>query len=186
MPWKSNEDYIKESSLCPRCNSCEIVGHSVDIEGGSASQRVGCNECDAVWYDVYQLIGYQVDAEISGTLGSVSHGTHREQDLIPAFLDEVRARKGVALAEAWNFVCEKTGLHYHMETVLSHEDPENLQYRIFWGDPEDFDSDQERQATIFLEALFAILEDLAPRGYVFGAHEGDGSDFGFWPIEETE
>lgn len=30
------------------------------------------------------------------------------------------------------------------------------------------------------EDLFKALEGLAPSGMYFGAHEGDGSDFGFW------
>ena len=33
-------------------------------------------------------------------------------------------------------------------------------------------------------ALADDLEALAPDGYYFGAHPGDGSDFGFWKCEE--
>lgn len=35
-----------------------------------------------------------------------------------------------------------------------------------------------------LENLFDTLNYIAPEGYYFGAHEGDGSDFGFWQCEE--
>ena len=31
-----------------------------------------------------------------------------------------------------------------------------------------------------LEALFYFMEEIAPPGTYFGAHEGDGSCFGFW------
>ena len=31
-----------------------------------------------------------------------------------------------------------------------------------------------------------MLNELAPEGTSFGAHEGDGSDFGFWTYEEME
>ena len=34
-----------------------------------------------------------------------------------------------------------------------------------------------------LESVMAVLETYAPAGHYFGAHPGDGSDFGFWPIE---
>tara|TARA_Y100000310_G_scaffold275814_1_gene292541 strand:+ start:92 stop:355 length:264 start_codon:yes stop_codon:yes gene_type:complete len=37
-------------------------------------------------------------------------------------------------------------------------------------------------ADMDLEELCDVLNDLAPGDHYFGAHEGDGSDFGFWPI----
>jgi hypothetical protein len=35
-------------------------------------------------------------------------------------------------------------------------------------------------ASLDLEVLDRILNDLAPDGYWWGAHEGDGASFGFW------
>ena len=32
------------------------------------------------------------------------------------------------------------------------------------------------------EDLFNAMKTIAPKGYYFGATEGDGSDFGFWEI----
>ncbi len=36
------------------------------------------------------------------------------------------------------------------------------------------------------EVLFDELNQVAPEGCHFGAHPGDGSDFGFWSFEEVE
>ena len=37
-----------------------------------------------------------------------------------------------------------------------------------------------------LEDLFALLNEMALDGMYFGSHEGDSSDFGFWPIPDYD
>ena len=48
------------------------------------------------------------------------------------------------------------------DTYFHNETPEDL------NDPE------------FLAGLIDVLDAYAPDGFYFGAHQGDGSDFGFW------
>lgn len=78
--------------------------------------------------------------------GSVSHGTHRVEDLISAFSPVLRALNPKRLTE-----------------ITANRD-----------------SSEDDQADLIVELMDALdLE--APEGYYFGAHEGDGADFGFWP-----
>jgi len=97
---------------------------------------------------------------------TVSRATLRNQDLIPAFLD-----------------------------ALAHLDPpvyEQMTMGIFPAVPqyawEDDESDWWYTETAYwvLDQLIESLDACSPDGYYFGAHEGDGSDFGFWKVIDDE
>lgn len=96
-------------------------------------------------------------------IGSISHGTHRTQDLIPAFLDAI-----------------ETYAPSHYESLMV------APFSFIPAHVEDEGDDSEwwdsEEAQWKLDELFDILSEHAPDGCYFGAHEGDGSDFGFWPI----
>jgi hypothetical protein len=98
---------------------------------------------------------------------SVIHGTLRNQDLIPAFLEAVLQLDPdtpMALIEAMM--------------------PEEL--REVPQDNDDHEWWYTETAYWVLEHLDNKLNDHAPDGYYFGAHEGDGSDFGFWRMIDEE
>ena len=96
---------------------------------------------------------------------SISHGTHRPQDLIPAFLDAVS---------------EIAPTHYEGMMLASFGPiPSYVQ-----DEGDDSAWWQSDDAAYLLEELFNILDDHSPEGFYFGTHPGDGSDFGFWQIEE--
>ena len=100
-------------------------------------------------------------------LGTVIHATHRTQDLIPAFLEAVRryadAEYTQIMASPFSFIPA-------------------------WVTDEGDDCEwwNSEEAGYRLDDLFNILDNQAPEGYYFGAHEGDGSDFGYWPIPEED
>ena len=52
-----------------------------------------------------------------------------------------------------------------------------------------FDCDDEfwqsADASEYLETLFNLMENHAPPYCYFGAHPGDGADYGFWPCMDT-
>jgi len=93
-------------------------------------------------------------------LGTVIHGTLRPQDLLPAFVELIDF---VAPAVAAQIMVNGGAIPAHAA-----ED----EYDEWW----ESDECQHR-----VEEMFDVLNDYAPEGYVFGAHPGDGSDFGFWP-----
>lgn len=43
----------------------------------------------------------------------------------------------------------------------------------------------EEAQSQFLSELFDLLDQEAPEGFYFGSHPGDGSDYGFWQMEEA-
>ena len=102
---------------------------------------------------------------ITQITGTVSHGTMRPQDLIPAFLDCLADVDPAAYEQI--MVCP---FSFVPDYVMDEGDDSE------WWDSED--------ASYKLEELFDALDAAAPDGYYFGAHPGDGSDYGFWACEE--
>lgn len=90
--------------------------------------------------------------------GTISHATMRPQDLIPAFMDILR--------------------EFHPESAKASGIviPDGLEDESPWW--------QSEEAMWTLEDLFDCLDEIAPDGYYFGAHPGDGCDYGFWPEDE--
>lgn len=91
-------------------------------------------------------------------IGSISHGTMREEDLIPAFmwaLEQLDAERAKAIRA----------------------DNQDVFERLEAGEQADPDG-------CFLnETLFDALNELAPPYFYFGSHSGDGADYGFWLSE---
>tara|TARA_R110000751_G_scaffold28003_3_gene73460 strand:+ start:996 stop:1316 length:321 start_codon:yes stop_codon:yes gene_type:complete len=102
-------------------------------------------------------------------LGTISHGTMRLPDVIPCFL-----------AALWSIDPQR-------HDALIAAQPSGTRARM--QRPHILDSDpwwRSDDADELLVDLFDALDGVAPEGTYFGAHEGDGSDYGFWPIEEEE
>ena len=99
-------------------------------------------------------------------IGTISHGTMRTQDLIPAFLD------------ALSIVNPEGYSQYLLMPFGVIPSDASLDENDEWWVSED--------AGYILEGLFDALDECSPDGYYFGAHPGDGSDYGFWQIEDKE
>jgi hypothetical protein len=86
---------------------------------------------------------------------TVIHGTLRPEDLVEAFTNEYERIGG------WAGNIKLFRSHLLLEEG----------------------EDREEELYFDLEDLYELLNELAPEGTSFGAHEGDGSDFGFWTHE---
>lgn len=102
------------------------------------------------------------------TFGTISHGTLRDEDLLDAFSSEL---EDLIQRSDW------TGNHHNRDLLL------NLAHEASVQDPED-----EEAAGQLIEEMFnAFNNEFAPSYTYFGAIEGDGAEFGFWPdIESLE
>ena len=97
--------------------------------------------------------------------GTIIHGTHRPQDLIPAFSE------ALSLVDPTGYVQWSTSAPFGIVPAYALED-----------DGADWWQSEDCQHT--LETLFDSLDTAAPEGFYFGAHEADGSDFGFWQVSQ--
>ena len=104
------------------------------------------------------------------SLGTISAGTMRPQDLIPSFLETLGSLGGTTPGDL------ECGTH------IEYTDPANtsLLANLSTIDDDDPFWDSE-EASWDLDALFDALQELCPVYVYFGAHPGDGSDYGFWP-----
>jgi len=90
----------------------------------------------------------------TATLGTVSHGTLRPEDLLESFAYELR-QLGPRIA------------------LLD-------EYDALPDDPDEWTDEQEETASELVNNMIDALNEHAPAFCYFGAHPGDGSDFGFW------
>lgn len=96
--------------------------------------------------------------------GTVTHGTLRYVDLIPEF---------------WEYLTM-----YHPETTITLSDVDLYSTIIDANSDSDLDDDDIEACGFLLETLDRAMNDIAPEHYYFGAHPGDGSDFGFWLADD--
>ncbi len=96
------------------------------------------------------------------TVGSISHGTLRTPDLLEAFANELEW-----LTASDNELVEEA------RAVLTLD-------RAGWSELAD-----SEEANDLVSSMTDALNELAPPYCYFGANEGDGSDFGFWPSMEA-
>ena len=96
-------------------------------------------------------------------LGSVSTGTMRAEDLIPEFLSVLKEYAPKRAREI-------------------KKDPDNRAVFAWLGGGQEEEPDE---AADLLNELFDGLGEIAAPYVYFGAHEGDGADYGYWVSRES-
>lgn len=116
-----------------------------------------------------------------GTFGTVIHGTMREEDLIPAFASELRslARKGTK-HKALALEAERYLKRFQSADVTLTKKPSSIFTDTYKNAP------SEEELNELVTELMDALNEYAPAYGYFGAHPGDGSDYGFWLSESFE
>lgn len=103
--------------------------------------------------------------------GSVSSGTLRPADLLPTFMSVLRKLDPEQAAAWWDEERRYTNAFdgtYDADPEYTAEDVARLQ----------------DEGTAFLAEVTEAIEALTPEELRFGAHEGDGAEFGFWVADE--
>ena len=95
------------------------------------------------------------------SLGTISHGTLIPADLIQAFSDRLATMPDLDISVK-ELIADSIA---HLEQLAGDYDPPVSDESAHW----------------LLERLTDALNERAPAYVYFGALEGDGSDFGFWP-----
>jgi hypothetical protein len=104
-------------------------------------------------------------------IGSISTGTLKREDLLPRFIKELEHQV------ERNRDLPSNQFLRHLDLLARAEEWANTQKT---GDE---DVDELSLDELTLEVMDA-LDEFAPPGAYFGAHPGDGADFGFWPSED--
>lgn len=112
------------------------------------------------------------------SLGSISSGTLRTEDLLSAFADALEDCVQVN-ADAWCSDAGRAQRDAYCALIGSARD-------CFDEDGEEIDAEKQDSAEDLVQALSDALQDFAPDYVYFGAHPGDGADFGYWLSEDWQ
>ena len=100
--------------------------------------------------------------------GSVSHGTMRNEDLLPTFL----------------LILEDLDRDSFLQVTSGDaEDDERVVACLMIDGSTVLPDALQGSATELVVWIMDRLDDAAPDGFYFGTTDGDGSDYGFWAVD---
>ena len=148
------DEMIREPADCWCCN-CEENQKLIIIEEEKKQPNNTSKN------NIHMFIDEKTQNTIHATLDkSVSHGTMRYQELIPAFMNVIRDTP------------EYVQLMDQLPAYAQEDKTSN------WWESED--------ASWLFTELLETLEQYAPEGYTCGTHPGDGAEYGYWKVDSSE
>lgn len=145
---------------------------------------------------------FRLSSDFAGR--ELSHATMRPEDLIPCFLSFLATHAPQAMPADSHYMGARYLMHTDFGIIDTYENWRDDYLNIdseAWGG-ENFEDGHlvsvirdyngiwrqgdywKDQASEDLNTLFDALDSIAPEGCYFGAHEGDGSLYGFWPCDD--
>lgn len=121
------------------------------------------------------------------TPGTVSHGTLRECDLLEAFTSELERLRDNNVYTSDGDERVLVSLSGRVDDLLGMLERKHA-IRGSWEDVASYLASEESGEDVawWIDQLIGLLNCYAPPGHYFGAHPGDGSDFGFWPEDDGD
>jgi len=163
--WRDPHDMLAYDAALERARALSTDAMESDIWDRASGEPYG-RTCDNGGYNAWLCPSgcHKVPFSRWGTVGTVSRATMRPADLIPAFCAELEHLTG---GDSYQLIEEAGKL---------------VMQGIEW----DAESPEADEIDGILHELFDALDECAPPGCYFGAHPGDGSDYGFWVHEHDE
>ena len=129
---------------------------------------------------------------------SISHATLKSEHLMESFMNFIEYGKQIAdpiIPEHDEWLNSINVLMEHLRNDLAKYGPfmHMEHYRnvigtvsMYWICNDEHEYFQTESCAWLIDELFDVINEASPDGYVFSAHPGNGSDFGFWNIEIME
>lgn len=115
--------------------------------------------------------GADPEVAAAAIIGTVIHGTLLPYDLIEAFTTELEDRSvGENDPRIKSLIIEGNDSCALGRDAVNYPD----------------NPDHGERFSELIHDLVDAIDGLAPEGVYFGAHEGDGADFGYWPVEDED
>lgn len=109
-------------------------------------------------------------------LGSVSHGTLRPEDLIPAFMEALdNLKEQASLSVQPGEELEITSWVSRIDDLLGDVEERMLRNGYYEGEEPAED----------INSLIDLLDQFSPPFCYFGPHQGNSSDYGWWISEDS-